>query len=473
MSVNLNEVLSIKNITTDGRALLDNLQPNILRPHTREILTMLFLRIDDPVEGKRVIKALSAGPKPLVKSTSVHLTEIAAFHATGKPGTAYVGVGLSRTGYDALGVANAQQPPDPAFQAGMAARGGQLADPLPAKWQTGLRNRLDAVVLIGDQMQGSQEQALQAVRAILAANPKVVIVFEQEGRGLHNRNDDGIEHFGYVDGRSQPIFLDEEVTAEREKTDGATNWDPALPIGRAVVSDPASPDPAKCFGSYFVFRKLEQNVRKFKQQEAAFAKRLGLEGDDAERAGALLVGRFEDGTPVAVQADAGSHSPVLNDFTYASDLDGGKCPHFAHIRKVNPRGSGGFEPVAGERLHIMARRGQTYGARTDDPNDGKFHNKPVKDVGLLFMAFNADLQQQFEFAQGTWANNPGFPQAPTAPGLDPVIGQGPRPDLTCPVEWGIGADKKQRKTKKSPVQTVTLLGGEYFFMPSLAYLKAP
>ena len=471
MPINPNKVLSLKNATPDDRVMLDNLQPNILRPHTREILTMLFLQIDDAVQGKQVLKALVAGSTPLIKNATVHIAEVKNFNDNDIPGTPYVGLGLSQKGYAKLAVPQASQPQDPAFQAGMDKRKAKLTDPAKSKWQPELRQPFDAVILVGDQMQGPQKQALLAVRAILAANPKVVVVFEQEGRGLHNRNGDGIEHFGYVDGRSQPIFLEEEVTAESETSDGATNWSPAFGIGRALVGDRASADPAKFFGSYFVFRKLEQNVRRFKKAEAAMAKRLGLEGADAERAGGMLVGRFEDGTPIAVQSDPGSHSPVINDFTYDSDKHGGKCPLFAHIRKVNPRGSTGNE--ADERLHIMARRGQTYGARTDDPNDGKFHNKPEKDVGLLFMAFNSDLAEQFEFAQGSWANNPTFPPAAAAPGLDPVIGQGARPNLTCPVEWGIGDKASKRKATSSPPQTVKMLGGEYFFMPSLDYLKNP
>jgi hypothetical protein len=42
-----------------------------------------------------------------------------------------------------------------------------------------------------------------------------------------------------------------------------------------------------------VFRKLEQNVRRFKQVEEDPADALELTGDDRERAGAMIVGRFE------------------------------------------------------------------------------------------------------------------------------------------------------------------------------------
>jgi len=199
--------------------------------------------------------------------------------------------------------------------------------------------------------------------------------------------------------------MTEDIDAEMDGTDEATNWNPAFPLSQAIVPDTAAPDPNVHFGSYFVFRKLEQNVRKFKEQEAAFASRLTI--DDKERAGAMLVGRLEDGTPVTLQFDEGSHSPVPNNFNYESDKHGSKCPFLGHIRKTNPRGSGGFgQTQAQERQHLMARRGQTYGIRTDNPNDGQMANKPEGGVGLLFMAFNSNLADQFEFTQITWANNP-------------------------------------------------------------------
>ena len=296
---------------------------------------------------------------------------------------------------------------------------------------------MHAVILVGDQLEALRDAMLAKVVALLTPAAKFHVSVQQ-GHGLHNDNGDGIEHFGYVDGRSQPIFLTEDVEDERLRQDGATNWDPRFGPGRAIVPDPTGADPLSQFGSYFIYRKLEQNVRQFKKEENKLAARLGLTGEDAERAGAMIVGRFEDGKPLAIQGDGGSHSPVQNDFNYNSDGDGGKCPFFAHIRKVNPRSSGGFEPPAGERQHIMARRGQTYVVRTDGPNDGKITNKPTKDVGLLFMAFNADIVQQFEFAQKSWANAASFPKVPAgrgAPGLDMVIGQGQRPDIDGPKTW--------------------------------------
>ena len=476
MAVALGAPFSWKSATGDMKALLEGLQPNIIKAHTREFLTILFLEFGSAAAGNRFLKSLVAVTgTPLVKSALKHLTEVDAFNTAKRaaqtnppPGTAYVGVGISKPGYDKLGIISAKQPTDAAFRAGMKA--AQLEDPPLNQWEPTYRGDIHAIVLIGDSKPASRNVALSKVRSLIAKAGGVVEIGHEEGHGQHNSNGDGIEHFGYVDGRSQPLFLTEDLAHETLECDGTANWNPAFAPSRAVVSDPAAPNPAVQFGSYFVYRKLEQNVHRFKSAEKTFAKKLGLKGDDAERAGAMIVGRFEDGTPLASQFFDGAHHPVQNNFNYGSDAQGGKCPFYAHIRKVNPRGSGGFEPVADERLHIMPRRGQTYGVRTDDLNDGKIFNKPTGDVGLLFMAFNADLGQQFEFAQKNWANNPTFPLAPNPPGLDMVMGQGPRPNPFGNVKWG-EMDAPQVNTSAVP-QAVTMKGGEYFFMPSLPFLAS-
>jgi deferrochelatase/peroxidase EfeB len=474
MPVNLNAPLSWETAAGDDLAMLTELQPNIVKAHTREFLTILFLSFADAASGRGFLRALVNAKPALLKSARVHLDEVKAFKASvaanpakPKPGTPYVGVGLTAAGYDILGVT--KRPSDSAFQAGMKA--AALGDPDPKTWDKHLRATIHAVVLVGDAHKAPRDKALARVRSLISGSGGVTVLGEDKGHGLHNKLGEGIEHFGYVDGRSQPIFLVEDVQDEKHLKDGTTVWDPAFPLARVIVPDPAAPDPTRQFGSYFVYRKLEQNVRLFKGEEKALATRLRLKGQDDERAGAMLIGRFEDGTPLAIQSADGFHSPVPNDFDYDSDDEGGKCPFFGHIRKMNPRGSGGFEPVDKERLHIMARRGQTYGVRTDDPNDGKLANKPTGGVGLLFMAFNASIGEQFEFVQTNWANNPSFPNTAGGPqpGLDPVIGQGPRPALTCPLSWGAGPGGQQQTA--SPPQAVTMKGGEYFFMPSLAFLR--
>lgn len=468
MPVTLDQPISWKTATADDAAMLDNLQPNIVKPHTRDFLSLLFLSFDGAEAGRALLGALA----PLMKSARAHLREIEAFKQPGRtPGTPYVGVGVSRHGYDRLGVA--QIPPDPSFQRGMHSE-PRLNDPDVQTWDPHLRDAaaLHAVVLVGDTTMEAKVAMHARIAALVDATPGVRVLGTQDGLGQHNSNGDGIEHFGYVDGRSQPLFLQEDIDAEQATTDGTANWDPAFPLRQVIVPDLAAPNPDVHFGSYFVYRKLEQNVRLFKQSEKEYAEALQLADD--ERAGGMLVGRFEDGTPVTVQSAEGMKHPVPNNFNYDSDKLGAKCPFLGHVRKTNPRGTGGFEAHADERKHLMARRGQTYGVRTDDANDGQIENKPQGNVGLLFMAFNSSIGNQFEFTQINWANNGGFPLVPAGaaqPGVDPVIGQtrndAARPPMNCPVTWG---DAGSMAGAPAVPRAVTMKGGAYFFMPSLAFL---
>jgi Dyp-type peroxidase family len=471
MPVDTTHTLHWSSATGDAAVMLEQLQANILKGHVRDHLSVIFLRFDVEAEGRAFLRAV----RPLMKSAKKHLEEVQQFKLNGTDGTPYVGVGLTAVGYAAL--AATPVPADAQFRqpGGMKGSRANLKDPVVSTWDSAYRDDIHAVVLVGDAQNHQQryETTRQAVLGLLTDG--ITVLGEELGRSLVNGNGHGIEHFGYVDGRSQPLFLDEDIKDETDEQDGTDNWDPAFPLAQVIVEDAGAPDPAKHFGSYFVFRKLEQNVALFKQGEEDLADRLGLTGEDRERAGAMLVGRFEDGTPLTLQKDAGSHEPVMNNFDYGSDEDGSKCPFHAHIRKANPRGFGGSPGgnptnVPFERSHIMARRGQTYGQRSDDPGaDVPPSARPSKDVGLLFMAFNSDIAAQFEFTQEAWVNNPTFPfTSPTAAGLDPVIGQGPRPNTNFPVEWG----EDDRKNTETVAQAVTMKGGQYFFFPSLAFLDS-
>jgi len=485
MAVILNVPLSWKAAVAaggDAADMLDNLQANILKGHVRDNLSLLFLHFGDAVDGRAFLNAL-ARPE-LTKSAATHLQEAEDFNLNKVPGTPYVGMGLTASGYALL--APAALPADASFRRGMTdpASKATLADPPVSTWEAPYRQpdpaqEIHAVVLVGDVGDAAVSTRRDEVLALLPDSASVVA--EETGLAQRNEHGDGIEHFGYIDGRSQPLFLVEDLDAERDGSDGTNVWDPAANLEQVLVADPGGGP--NHFGSYFVFRKLEQNVRRFKQVEEDLADALGLSGDDRERAGAMIVGRFEDGTPLTLQRADGAHRPIMNNFTYDGDTEGRKCPFHAHIRKTNPRGSGGAQPPADERLHLMARRGQTYGQRTDVPFDGSVppSGRPTGGVGLLFMAFNSQIHfdfaagdflgAQFDFTQAIWADNRQFPAVLPAgapdPGLDPVIGQGPRPPQTYPTNWGGLPD---RQVAAVP-QAVRMRGGEYFFMPSLAFLR--
>jgi len=281
------------------------------------------------------------------------------------------------------------------------------------------------------------------------------------------RSKDGyaIEHFGFVDGISQPLFSERDVN---KQVGGLDQWNPWAPLKLVLTRDPNG-QKEDSFGSYSVFRKLEQNVRLYEKKKQEIIKILELNGEDEKRAGALIFGRFEDGTPLTDSRAPGR--PLFNNFDYGKD-DGSKCPFHAHIRKMNPRGAsvpdsyGYSYPVdlEAERARRIVRRGITYGRRNIEPRDHPVIDKmPTGGVGLLFMCFQSDIGNQFEFIQKSLANDAKFPRVGT--GLDPVIGQGESQSQTWPREWD-----KPETADFNFGGVVTMKGGEYFFAPSISFL---
>lgn len=433
--------------------LLTDLQANILKGHGRHATRKLFLTVKT---GKAAAaRAGLAALAPLVTTAKQQLIDTEAFHNGNASSSVVILAFLSHAGYVALAAKPLRIPGDAAFKAGMGGRQAALSDPPRSRWP-GFENAPHAMILIADASQAlckASEATIMAklgtVGWTLAHVETGSAIFDDQGRGL--------EHFGYMDGRSQPLMLTEQVANEPRKSGPNFAWDPSFGPDIALTKDPAGTN-ADSFGSYFIFRKLEQDVVGFKTAEKSIAdaqqRAAAKEGisplPDRELAGAMMVGRFEDGTAVIEHADPQDAGDPANDFTYAGDPSGLKCPLHAHIRKTNPRDGS-------EKIRIMARRGITYGGLEGSGAD----------VGLLFMAYNVDIARQFEFIQQSWANNAGFPQGGT--GIDPIIGQGQirRPPYTkCPVAHG-----DVRKHEQDFQQFVTMRGGEYFFAPSISGLS--
>ncbi len=133
---------------------------------------------------------------------------------------------------------------------------------------------------------------------------------------------------------------------------------------------------------------------------------------------------------------------------------------------MNPRGSS--DRPAEEPSRRLTRRGQTYGRRSQAA-DGSFTDLPSNGVGLLFVAFVASIIEQFEFIIAIWAEVSTFPNA-TAPdgAIDPIIAQTPTSPLTLPSGW----EDPSRVTVAASPGPVKMLGGEYFFAPSITTLRS-
>ena len=117
----------------------------------------------------------------------------------------------------------------------------------------------------------------------------------------------------------------------------------------------------------------------------------------------------------------------------------------------------------------MLRRGIPYGPTYDAD---KPEAEPV-DRGLLFLAYQANIGEQFEFVTSNWANAKRRPHTPDSNwGQDMVIGRGPRN------EGGkrfFVFDRETRRTvdtsSASVMDWVRPTGGGYFFTPSISAIR--
>lgn len=442
------------------RAMLRLLQGNILASHGRSATAHVFLRFDP--DRRDAARAFLRALAPTLTSASAQHDQRRA-----RDRTAFRGCLLSHAGYVALGVPSKATPANAAFRAGMKSRGVLLGDPPPAKWDALFQRDVHALVVLGGELDagGGSAQIDAELKALDAMLPYAVrVVGVERGRVYRNADGNSIEHFGYLDARSNLRLREVDVAKEPSQD----HWDPAFPMRQVLAYDPGTAQP-HAFGSYCVFRKLEQNVRDFldaEQNLAATLQKLDPDFDPA-LAGAMLVGRFRDGTPVLLQSHDGAQ-PIANDFDYASDPRGEKCPFHAHVRKMNPRGDTvrlHGKSLADERYHQIARRGTPYGARVQDASM-HFTDAPKTGVGLLFIAFQRDLAKQFEFLQRDWANDDGF--AVKGTGIDPVMGHGAGVDHVHRATWGNASSKTHRQRF---ADFVTMKGGEYFFAPSIAVFR--
>ncbi|OYU42179.1 MAG: peroxidase, partial [Burkholderiales bacterium PBB4] len=122
---------------------------------------------------------------------------------------------------------------------------------------------------------------------------------------------------------------------KEESSGGIDQWDPTIFLSQVLVPCPGS-ELDVSFGSFFVFRKLEQKVRGFKTRELELAEAMETESgrNPGELAGAYVVGRFENGTPTSMsRVELPLHGkPVANNFNFDTDKAGLRCPFAAHIR---------------------------------------------------------------------------------------------------------------------------------------------
>lgn len=269
------------------------------------------------------------------------------------------------------------------------------------------------------------------------------------------------EHFGFRDDISYPAFdgiptLDQEDIDGRGKLIGGA-WQ-ALATGEFVLGEPnesgeitlagLSTDAQTLLrnGTFAVFRHLQQHVDAFRRYLSQVA------GKDADFVAERMMGRKRDGTPLVPVAAGSRGTSIESNFSYQDDPRGSKCPLGAHVRRANPRLADG--------RHRIIRRGMPFGEpiAADQPE--------TDPVGLLFVAFNASIEEQFEFVQRVWCNGAIVNNVPEA--RDPIGSA--RPERSMMIEGDVASGRAPRPLLEIP-QFVTCLGGQYYLYPSLAGLR--
>jgi Dyp-type peroxidase family len=434
---------------------LDQIQGLVLREYEMGFAKYLFYGWNSPDQGRRWLKTLLSQGITFCAPWPSHAPE----HA--------LNVALTFQGLKALGLAPASLATFPEeFRLGMAGRATILGDydkSAPSRWEEGWRSSIHAVVLIHGTQPGRRDGLASTVAKVLNGTGATML-FEQDAREL----DGGKEHFGFKDGISQPWVnaagVQDHPTAD-VKGGGkwtAAGWQP-LKAGEFVLGYEDESGPVQNLpspvglgrnGSYLVVRKLGKDVEQFHLFMKEQAERLWPGDRDADkRLAALMMGRWQDGTPV-------DKAGTANDFHYDDDPSGARCPLGAHIRRTNLREDTGTEGSLGSHRHRIIRRGLHY----EDSKSG------TRDRGSMFIAACASISRQFEFLQQFWVNDGEF-LGLDRDERDPIIGV--NRDVRDRGEDGSHPERKRKFAMSGKLvpfvfdlpEFVTVRGGEYFFAP--------
>ena len=394
-----------------------------------------------------------------------------------------VNIGFTHHGLRALGVSQRSLDSFPeAFRVGMRGRAhlvGDVGPHAPEHWENGLGGPdIHAMGWIRTDSAEGREEAMQIIRAEIEATGGVDIRFVQDTMALAHENGVGSEgeHFGFADPISQPPI--EGAAAPSHPGDGALEadgtWRPLKPgeflLGYEDEAGPEgtqTPEPPelRLNGTYMVFRKLYQDVAAFRRYLATAAKAVYGSDDQyhQELVAAKMMGRWRSGCPVDLSPN--KDDPAIaadprrrNNFTYAGDDEGLRCPLGSHLRRSNPRATP-LKRATAVRRHRLIRRGVEYGPHL---KDGALEDDGV-DRGLINLFIQADIERQFEFVQKEWMKGGEFI------GLDP--------HEQDPIN-GVGGEGSQMLVPgaKQPFlfdlpTFVKVKGGEYLFVPGLKALE--
>jgi Dyp-type peroxidase family len=474
---------------------LDDIQGNILTGYGNTFAhgTYWFIKFrGSPEQNRRFLRLLAD-----------RVTSAAPWTGNAKP-LSTLNVAITMKGLDKLGVPKPIQDGFPEdFRGGMTAvaeRLGDVGDSRPDAWEPDLCDP-ELLVTVFARDSNVLEHQNESLRDCIASEsvegpeePLVATLLSEARLAADADQFRGREHFGFADGFSQPAIrgaLRGPPRIGMGTPMRLRRWQLVAP-GEFVLGYPGEdgllqrrpPGPLGNNGSYMVVRKLAQNVKAFYRYLADAARsspgmppegdpgfKYEVEARSREIAG-KIVGRWPDGRSLVMSGDPLGVGLVdemrpqrINNFGYdREDRNGAKCPLGAHVRRANPRDSMGFRGQL-TRRHRIIRRSMPYGEPYKGPLDGT--DAPADEDnadaprGLMFICFQASIKRQFELVQAQWLGDGdsfwlGPDQDLLTLGRDRMMLQGAPPRFIPPPEHPF----------------VKTLGGDYFFMPGLAALRA-
>ncbi len=361
---------------------------------------------------------------------------------------------------------------------------GDIGDNDSTHWEWGADDSQVDLVLLVYADDADQVETMVATLHGEASAWLERVVDPLEGRRLAGRK----EHFGFRDGIAQPIVVGSGRPEVHNNTVAAGEFLLGHRDGYGNVFH--GPTSANGFnfgldGSYLVFRQLAQDVEGFwsfcaRQTEIA----------DPVTVASKMVGRWPSGAPLVRHPDADPEQPRFqdeDDFGYLennqhNDRYGARCPFGSHLRRSNPRdwevGETREESLRLSHLHRIIRRGRPYG----DPLDAELRPAAMIERaaagaaparrGLHFLAFNANIERQFEFVQQQWCGNSKFAglQSGAGPLLGPFAGA-ERGEVPGTFTTQTDVDVHTLPQATDMERFVRVRGSSYFFMPSITAVR--
>jgi len=324
-------------------------------------------------------------------------------------------------------------------------------------------NEIDLLIMVGHSDEGLCRKVTKEFTDLLDGDEDIVKSYHVENgfqkydekedsgsnpklKGWRNEKRQPLSPLGYRDGFSNPTslkYLFDKVLVKEEWTK-EKNYGTYLAFRKTEVRENVFDDRIK--------KAIEDIKDQYKKENAKLPKDAALK----EYAEALFMGRFKNGTPLALSSKPldeekwrvnGGDLP----FDYENDITGLVCPLGAHVRSMNPEGT---------ELNTVGivRRGMLY----EEAGEGQKTRS-----GLLFVSCQNSLTKGFEVL---------FDRMKIPNNVDPILYR-PEPSNYTPFFNTFRAAVVPKSTRQIDLtaggaELTVFRGGEYFFMPSVQYLNS-